>query len=46
MRPDDVRDWLNERPFKPFRISLTNGITFDVRVRHEVADVAVMHFSE
>jgi hypothetical protein len=31
MRPDDVRQWLQIRPFEPFRIHLTNGVTFDIR---------------
>jgi hypothetical protein len=31
LRPNDVRDWLDRKPFRPFRIHLTNGTTFDVR---------------
>jgi hypothetical protein len=31
MRPDDLRDWLQVRPFAPFRIHVTNGVSFDVR---------------
>jgi hypothetical protein len=31
IRPEDVRKHLDERPFEPFRICLTNGESFDVR---------------
>ena len=31
MRPDDIREWLMQRPFQPFRLHLTNGTSFDVR---------------
>jgi hypothetical protein len=34
MRPDDVREHLDRRPFQPFRIHLSNGIFFDVRQPH------------
>jgi hypothetical protein len=30
MRPDDVRDKLRVQPFQPFRIRLSNGVTYDV----------------
>jgi hypothetical protein len=31
MRQIDEERWLRYRPFQPFRIHLTTGITFDVR---------------
>ncbi len=31
MRPDDVRQFLQERPFRPFRITLTDGRSYEVR---------------
>jgi hypothetical protein len=31
MRPDEFRDLLRRRPFRPFRIHLTNGMTYEVR---------------
>lgn len=31
MGPDEVRAWLGQRPFRPFRLHLTNGVTFDIR---------------
>lgn len=30
MRPEDVREFLKRQPFQPFRISLTDGRTYDV----------------
>jgi hypothetical protein len=30
MRPQDVRDHLRKRPFEPFRLTLTDGRTYDV----------------
>ncbi len=30
MRPDDVRARLHAQPFQPFRIRLSNGITYDI----------------
>lgn len=30
MRPDDIIALLRERPFRPFRIKLSNGDTYDV----------------
>jgi hypothetical protein len=31
MRPEDVLRWLRAQPFRPFRITLNSGRTFDVR---------------
>ncbi len=31
MRPDDIRDFLQKRPFQPFRLTLTDGRTYEVR---------------
>ena len=31
MRPDDVREYLDQRPFHPFRIHLSSGMFFDIR---------------
>ncbi len=31
MRPEDIRDFVGRRPFRPFRITLTDGRTYDVR---------------
>jgi hypothetical protein len=31
MRADDVRAYLNQRPFHPFRIHLSTGAFFDIR---------------
>ena len=31
MRPDDIRNFLNKRPFQPFRITLTDGRNYEVR---------------
>ena len=31
MRPDDIRNFLNRRPFQPFRITLTDGRNYEVR---------------
>ena len=30
MRPDDIREFVRRQPFEPFRITLTDGRTFDV----------------
>jgi len=30
MRPEDVREFLRRRPFQPFRLTLTDGRTYDV----------------
>jgi hypothetical protein len=31
MRPEDIRAFLKETPFQPFRITLTDGRTYEVR---------------
>ena len=31
MRPEELRDHLRKRPFRPFRLILTDGRTFEVR---------------
>ena len=31
MRPDDIRHFLDQRPFKPFRMTLTDGRSYEVR---------------
>jgi hypothetical protein len=31
MRPDDLQTILRLRPFKPFRIHLSNGLTYEIR---------------
>jgi len=31
VRPEDIREFLGRRPFQPFRITLTDGRTYDVR---------------
>lgn len=31
MRPDDLLVWLRAVPFKPFRITLNSGRTYDIR---------------
>ena len=31
MRPEDIREFLQRRPFQPIRITLTDGRTYDVR---------------
>jgi hypothetical protein len=30
MRPDEFRALLDDRPFRPFRVTLTDGRTYDV----------------
>ena len=30
MRPEDIREFVRRQPFEPFRITLTDGRTFDV----------------
>ena len=30
MRPEDVREFLRRLPFRPFRLTLTDGRTYDV----------------
>ena len=31
MRPDEVQEYLNRRPFRAFRIHLSSGAFFDIR---------------
>jgi hypothetical protein len=31
MRPEDVRQFLRQEPFRAFRVTLTDGRTYDVR---------------
>ncbi|HEV3262350.1 MAG TPA: hypothetical protein VG013_36195 [Gemmataceae bacterium] len=31
MRPDDLLTWLRAAPFRPFRISLNSGRSYDIR---------------
>jgi len=31
MRPDNMKDLLHKQPFRPFRITLSNGRSYDVR---------------
>lgn len=38
MRTEDIREFVNKRPFEPFRITLTDGRTYDV-VHPELAMV-------
>ena len=37
MRPEDIQELLDRRPFVPFRIFLTSGDRFDITERHSVA---------
>jgi len=37
MRPADIEELLDRKPFLPFRISLTSGDHFDVTSNHSVA---------
>ena len=30
MRPEDLRDFIKHQPFQPFRLTLTDGRTYDV----------------
>lgn len=30
MRPEDIREFLKSQPFQPFRLTLTDGCTYDV----------------
>jgi hypothetical protein len=34
MRPDELRQYLNRRPFRAFRLHLSSGAFFDVRNPH------------
>lgn len=31
MRPEDIREFLLHKPFQPFRLTLTDGRTYEVR---------------
>lgn len=31
MRPEDIRDFVQHRPFRPFRLTLTDERTYEVR---------------
>lgn len=31
MRPDDIRGFLQRQPFRPFRLTLSNGQIYEVR---------------
>ncbi|MGD0898873.1 MAG: hypothetical protein ABR915_13630 [Thermoguttaceae bacterium] len=31
MRPEDIREFLHRRPFQPFRLTLTDGRSYEVR---------------
>jgi hypothetical protein len=31
MRPDDVREYLDQQPFQPFHVHLSSGAFFDIR---------------
>ena len=31
MRPEDIREFLQHKPFQPFRVTLTDGRTYEVR---------------
>jgi hypothetical protein len=31
MRPEDIRDFLQRKPFQPLRVTLTDGRTYEVR---------------
>ena len=31
MRPDDIRQLIRQAPFRPFRLTLTDGCTYDIR---------------
>ena len=31
MRPEDIRQFLRQEPFRPFRLTLTDGRTYDIR---------------
>lgn len=32
----DLLDWIEANPFSPFRIFLTNGISYDVHAPHQI----------
>ncbi len=31
MRPEDLRQFVRQEPFRPFRLTLTDGRTYDIR---------------
>jgi hypothetical protein len=31
MRPEDIHEFLQKKPFQPFRLTLTDGRTYEVR---------------
>jgi hypothetical protein len=31
MRPEDLREYIRRQPFRPFRVTLTDGRTYEVR---------------
>ena len=31
MRPEDIRDFVQRRPFQPFRMTLTDGRSYEIR---------------
>ncbi len=31
MRHEDLRQFLRQKPFRPFRVTLTDGATYDIR---------------
>jgi hypothetical protein len=31
VRPTDLKRWLQDRPFAPFRIVMTDGVRYDIR---------------
>lgn len=31
MRPDDIVEYLRKQPFRPFRLHLTNGASYEIR---------------
>jgi hypothetical protein len=31
MRPEDIRGFLQRKPFQPFRLTLTDGRTYEIR---------------
>jgi hypothetical protein len=31
VRPENIREFVAQRPFRPFRLTLTDGLTYDLR---------------
>lgn len=31
IRPEDIRDYLDRKPFEPFRLFVSDGATYDIR---------------